>query len=158
MDGELGSVNGLKLPKSLVSLLKSDGWKRPTDTRRLAQILPIQRPEELSFLSLDGMVRETSAMVRLYEKGLGAIYGLTSSRSHDQPPHPELLDVDKAIIIAVNSDEDAIALDYKFDVHTPAVAVSSFGEGDKGSWRQVATDFATFVEAIALDVANERDL
>lgn len=145
------TVNGLRLPARLIELLEEGRWTRPSDVSVLAQMTGAERPEDFTFYSLDGMIRETAGNVDLWKEGYGQIYGLTSSSTPNQLSNPEFLDVDRAVLIAGNWNEEIIALDYRENLDEPKVVCGTWPGGRApGQWKVIATTFNEFGERLGL--------
>jgi hypothetical protein len=144
-------VNGMKLPARLVELMASGRWKRPADVSVLAEMTGAGLPEGFSFDPLEGMIRETSGMHKLPFEGYDYLYGYTSSRDLHAPRDPALLDVDYAVLIAGNHDEEAIALDYRESLDEPKVVCDYWSRDDKGlRWKVIASTFDEFADRLGL--------
>jgi len=146
-------VNNLALPTYLVELIKSGRWKKPENINRLSEMTGVQRPEDFSFLSVDGMERETNGGYFTVEQGIGNIYGIYSSRDTKESLHrADFLDVVNSIIIAVNWDEEVICLDYRENPNEPSVVLSIYPTTSEGSviWKVLAKNFRGFAEKLSL--------
>jgi hypothetical protein len=149
-DGVL-QVNDLTLPEALSALLRQKRWRRPVSVEALRSLSGIQSLEKLEFLSYQRMHAETTALFGLYRDGFGATYGLTYTRAKNAPP--DALDITKMVTLAVNDDEEGIALDYSADATSPAVVSGIwFGEGDDArvAWKKIAPDFETFARQVGI--------
>jgi hypothetical protein len=83
---------------------------------------------------------------------LANIYWLRSSlRMGKEITDTRFLDIDKAIIIALNWDEEAICLDYRSSMDKPRVVASCIDNDRIGQWKVIASDIETFTKAIGLD-------
>ena len=111
----------------------------------------------LIFMNVDWMVRETKHLKELSARPQDArLYGLSSSRRLGRPvAESHRLDVDLAVMIAVNRDEEAIFLDYRAGLKTPAVVLTSWPDDSLTSHRVIASDFAEFARTIGLSVPTE---
>ena len=142
-------VNGLSLPLLLIELIESGRWKRPTDVSVLAEMTGVNRPEEFSFCQMDAIIRETGQFPLLLSEGLGHGYGLTSSNDPSASHNPSFLDVYRAVIIAVNWDEDIICLDYTENLNDPKV-VCNLRLKTYAEWKVIAPTFDAFAERLGL--------
>jgi hypothetical protein len=143
-DGEI-MVHGHKLPPQLVAFINGGMWVRPDELRHVSELSSIQGANDLQFLSLSGMERETTALRRLSSDGLGHTYGLTSQ---DDKLH-EFAPVQSLVVIAVNVDEEMVALLYEdADPYVVATIVSDMSI----RWKRIADTFAEFVRSIGLTV------
>jgi hypothetical protein len=145
-------VNGLNLPATLVQLLREGRWKRPPAVERLATMTGVQRPEDFTFLDLDGMIRETAGGLDIVRRGQGTIYGLVStSDAEASRRHPDFLDVQQSVVLAVNWDEEVICLDYRPNGNEPRVVVSVWsGSQSPPQWKLVAATFDEFARQLGL--------
>lgn len=144
-------VNGLSLPDALVSLIREKQWTRPQDFRMLGEVTGMAHPDQLDFLSVKHMIAETQALIELYRDGFGATYGLTTTGAGDGLSH--MLDVNRAVVLAVNDDEEGMCLDYRVSVEAPQVVSGTWvGEGsdERVVWKTIAPDFETFARKIGL--------
>jgi hypothetical protein len=149
-DGVL-QVNDLTLPEALSALLRQKRWRRPVNVEALRSISGIQNLEKIEFLNYQRMHAETNALFGLYRDGFGATYGLTYTGAENAPP--DALDITKMVTLAVNDDEEGIALDYSANASSPVVVSGTWSEpGDDAHvvWKRIAPDFATFAQQIGL--------
>ncbi|MCI0397174.1 MAG: SMI1/KNR4 family protein [Chloroflexi bacterium] len=147
----LVEVNGLPLPPLLLKLIEQNQWKRPEDTAVLAELTGSERADEFDFLTIESMRRETSGNHHLAnDEKLAHIYALASSKHMEAPMEDStVLDVDYAVIIAMNWDEEAICLDYRTSPDNPRVMMCQWG--DEGArWKVIAPDFTSFVLYLGL--------
>jgi len=56
--------------------MKTGHWQRPSDVGALSAMTEAERPEDFTFYSLGGIIRETDGIVRAWEQGYGHICGL----------------------------------------------------------------------------------
>jgi hypothetical protein len=149
-DGPL-QVNDLTLPEALAALLRQKHWRRPVSVEELRSISGIANLEKIEFLSYQRMHAETNALFGLYRDGFGSTYGLTYTSA--QNALPDALDITKIVTLAVNDDEEGIALDYSASADKPAVVSGTWiGEGDSARvmWKRIAPDFETFARQIGV--------
>src|SRR5688572_29804475 len=117
------TINGLELPDLLMDLMERNQWKRPKNIDALRTLTGMHRPEKLDFLKLRKMGAESEALFNLYRESHGDLYGLV----YDDTA-ADKLDVHRMIVLAVNDDEEGIALDYR---GAPSVIVGAWaGSGD----------------------------
>jgi len=146
-------INGLKLPSLLVEMVEEGRWKRPENIEKLSQLTGATRPMDFNFESFDGMKLETEGARNLAsDEETSAIYNLYSSKEHPSYKKNEgTLDVDLAVLIAVNWDEEAIFLDYRVDRNEPSVMLAYWlTEDGPQSHRLLAEDFASFAAKVGL--------
>jgi hypothetical protein len=146
-------VNKLPLPSYLVELIESGRWKKPDNILVLSEMTGVQRPEGFSFLSIDGMERETNGGYFIVENGQGNIYGIYSSRdSEESLHHADFVDIANSIIIADNWDEEVICLDYRENQNDPSVVLSIYPTTNEGSvqWKMLAKNFREFADRLNL--------
>ena len=148
-------INGLPLPTTLCRLLETRTWRLPEDTAALQMLTGVETPDDFTFLDFDGMARETAAAHSLAADPTTArLYGLKpvagSARLVVDEP---LLDTARAVMIAVNWDEDAICLDYR-ETAAPSVVLSAWNDhAGNATWRRIAVDFDEFARRIGLQGA-----
>lgn len=143
-------VNGLKLPARLVELMETGRWKRPTDVTVLAEMTGVDWPESFFFDDVAGMIRETPTKDKfLYQEGLAPLYGLISSSDPNAPSDPDLLDIDRAVFIAGNPDEDVIVLDYTQNLDEPKVICNTRNHIGL-RWKVIAATFDEFADRLGL--------
>lgn len=152
-------VNGLPLPKLLIDLIETGRWKCPADTSALAELTRVRRADQFSFMDVAWMARETAHLRKLADRPEDArLYGLASSRRLARPVvEQHVLDVDLAVMIAVNWDEEAIFLAYRAGRDTPAVVLGWWPEDFSTSYRIIASDFEEFARIIGLPTAGEAE-
>lgn len=146
-------INNLPLPQHLIDLIAEGRWKTPDDKALLRQVTgnPDLNPTDF-FLRPTAIERENAANILLaQDEAMCRIYGLDSSNRTGKPiTNPEILDVDKAIIICCSYDEDAVCLDYRASMEEPQV-VASTGEGSEPlRWKVIAPNFKHFAEQLGL--------
>ena len=145
-------INGLALPTLLCRLVAAQAWKRPHDDTVFRALVNVEAPEDFTFLDFEGMARETDAArmiaadlatARLY--GLKPLAYAAASHSDDQ-----FLDIAKAVMIAVNWDEDAIFLDYRASSE-PSVVLSTWSDtAANATCLEIAPDFEEFARRAGL--------
>lgn len=145
-------VRGLVLPDLLVELLETGRWRHPGDDV-LREIMPWFE-DPLDFLvDHDQMRRETGALdVLSANEALARLFRLRRGGEHAAPVELPWLDVEAAVLIAVNryaGDDVAIALDYRTGASDPRVVASDLFTDPRGcAWRTVAPAFSAFVAAL----------
>lgn len=147
------AVHGLRLPPGLVRLIETGRWRRPADTTMLRELTGTRR-SEFDFAGPEWMERETAGTRRLAANPQDAkLYSLASSRILGHSiDDPSILDVDLAVLIAINWDEEAIFLDYRPSLDRPAVVVSTWENGGPNIHRRIAEDFDEFAAKIGLEL------
>jgi hypothetical protein len=148
-------INGLKLPSLLVEMVEDGRWKRPENIEKLSQLTGVARPMEFNFESFEGMARETEGARNLAsDEETSAIYNLYSSKEHPSYKKNEgALDVDLAVLIIVNWDEEAVFLDYRPDKNEPSVRLAYWStENNAQNHRLLANNFASFAAKIGLQM------
>ena len=153
-------VNGLVLPELLCRLVEAGTWKRPVEEGPFRQLTKIARPQDFTFLDFDGMARETRAARQLASDLTTArLYGLKALGVSEVPNgHEGLLDIAKAVMIAVNWDEDAIFLDYR-KAAEPSIVLSCWSNASSNAiCREIAPNFGAFAEAIGLPKVQAKTL
>ena len=145
-------INGLLLPQHLITLVSQGLWKRPSNTDALQKLTGCKSCHEFDFLSFESMKRESNPTHLIEDDKLANIYWLRSSlRMGKEITDTRFLDIDKAIIIALNWDEEAICLDYRSSMDKPRVVASCIDNDRIGQWKVIASDIETFTKAIGLD-------
>jgi len=147
-------IYGHKLPDELYALIKDKG----RDDLPFISLATLRRlvPEDVEvygcflggmhFYGVEGIERE-SQPTHLLEDDMARLYAIGSSKRTGKPiTDLHILDVDSALSIAGNHDEEVIALDYRVDPLNPRV-LGSFHPKD---WVLLADTFAEFLEKIEL--------
>lgn len=143
-------IDGLPLPKYLLDLTAQGRWKTPSNPTHLRQITEFPNTD-FEFLSIDQMFRVSKLDHLIDDSNIAQIYGHASSHRAGQPIiDPAILDVDKAIEIAVNLDEQAICLDYRSSSENPRVVFSTLDNNSCFRWKTIADDFKTFADYLNL--------
>ncbi|MCZ7665898.1 MAG: hypothetical protein M5U34_00975 [Chloroflexi bacterium] len=139
-------VNELPLPQLLQELIEKDQWKRPEDIVVLESMTGSKNGKDFTFLDVRGMQLESYPVHLIEDNKLAAIYHLASSKLSGKPIDDDgILDIDKAIFIAVNWSEEAICLDYSLSSSNPRIVTSVINEEDMLSkWKVIAPDFLSF--------------
>gem|GEM_PF-2861852 len=144
-------INNLPLPDSLIELLSSGKWERPIDVNKLKELTKFESPQYLIFLGLASIEGETNSAIELVTEGYGRYYSINSSRATGRSiVNSNTLDVDKALIIAVNQDEEVICLDYRESLEAPIVVVSVYQHGTECEFKVIAETFDEFAIKIGL--------
>ena len=138
----MGHVNGHSLPRALAVLVETGWWSATNDRLRL-NVPPVERDTRLIALDVPGMIAETQALMDVRAQGAGAAFGLVA----DGERLEGLLDISQAIVIAVNHEEQALALDYSLDAAPRVLATADRAEGVR--WIEVAPRVEEFLEAVA---------
>jgi hypothetical protein len=144
-------VNGLILPPLLRELIQAGKWKHPGHDV-IGKVIPYLRIDRVDFL-------ETVEHMRFESTGFLADEPLSSNLFHEVRGSKSLisvdlpwLDVEKTILIAVNSEIGAdvgIALDYRTSEDDPRVVASEW-TSNRCFWREVTPTFSEFVSRIGL--------
>jgi hypothetical protein len=148
-------INGLLLPPYLLELAEQERWQRPADMTALLKLTK-SRDADFRFYGIESLTRDNQWDGFFKEPDtdppITHIFGLaSSSRAGHDITDVKWLDTDKAIMIALNWDEDAICLDYRLDPQNPRVVASYYDEVDAGyRWKIIAPDFQSFAELIGL--------
>ena len=144
-------VNGLQLPALLVELVEDGRWERPIDISVLAEITEAKRPEYFIFDDFDGMIEETDGNIYLWNEGYGDTYSLTSSSDPDTATDSARLNVDLAVLIAGNWNEEVICLDYRESQDQPKVVCGTWPDPQKPCrWKVIAPSFDAFADRLGL--------
>ncbi|HLY25499.1 MAG TPA: hypothetical protein VKQ72_04105 [Aggregatilineales bacterium] len=145
------NVNGLQLPERLLELAKARRWKRPADTRLLAEITGAAKPQDFTFLNLKRIAAETGGMLSLWREGHGNYYSFTTSSDPDRPTDRRLLNIERAVLIAVNWDDEAICLDYGENLDAPKVVCGTWPvDPEPCQWKIISDSFDAFVDQLGL--------
>ena len=159
------TVRGHKLPPLLCHLIEEGKWHP-------LQELP--RKEFYSLLVEEGVPKFPAGMIDvqemnhdglfdLYQEGKTwinsqeeleeqeKIYGMASSKKVGGDIEETFtLDVDNAVCIALNSEEDLVYLDYRLNPDNPRVLVSEWTDGEGLRWHVIAPDFETLARKLGL--------
>jgi len=144
-------IHGYRLPNTLYNLIKNKTLLE-LPLLSVAVLYPlVPRGVKISGGAYDGLrlynidsIKRESQPSHLY-KDLGELYAMSSSIcSGEQISDLHILDVDMALLIAGNYDEEIIALDYRVDSSTPRIL------GFFGYWVLLANSFAEFAEKTGL--------
>lgn len=104
-------------------------------------------------MDVEWMRRETNGLRKIEaDPTYAPIYGLASSaRLGRAISNSRLLDVDLAVMIAVDWDEEAICLDYRGDIEVPSVTLSYWPDDQSNAHhRKIADNFNEFAVEIGL--------
>ena len=145
-------INGLPLPQHLINLISQGLWKCPTDTKALRQLTGSKSSSDFDFLGFEMMKSENKTDRLVEDPKLAKIYGLASSaRSGKEITDTNLLDVDKAVFIALNWDEEAICLDYRSGREKPRIISACLEGRQSANWKIISPDIESFTAAIGLE-------
>ncbi|REE94741.1 hypothetical protein DFJ69_0093 [Thermomonospora umbrina] len=147
-------ARGPVLPGLLIELIAAGQWRHPGDEVVHAIMPWFKDPVDL-LTGLDQIRRESRALDRLADdESTARIFRLARGGSATEPVQLPWLDVDLAILIAVNripGDDVAIALDYRTSNSDPqVVAGDAWSAPHRGDWRTVAPTFSAFAAALNL--------
>ena len=153
MGGDV-SVNGLVLPGQLVELMNTGGWQHPGD-QALRDLMPWFEDPLLFLTSINWMRRETPSLSQFADDPPSAqLFRVTRGSTAESPVDLPWLDVERAVLIAVNrqpGDDVAMALDYRSDPTDPRIVASDFWTNPKQcSWRMVAPTFSHLLDHLGL--------
>lgn len=147
-------IKNHKLPDALLELIEN---KKQDDLPfiSVASVRPLLPPEVqflggffggMRFFDLDGIKRESFEHLLDIEQ-MAKLYAIDSSNLRNKPIMDlHILDIDKALFIAGNHDEETIALDYRLDHLNPRV-LGSFIPRD---WILLAESFSDFLKKLNL--------
>ena len=144
-------IRGLVVPPLLLGLLRDGRWRHPGEAV-LDRAMPWFK-DPLHFLdSVQAMERESNSLDFLTDDEASArLFRQTRGTGPVSRADLPWLDVDKAVLVAVNKhpgDDVAVALDYRTDPMDPRVVASDFWtEPGICSWRQVTSTFSALVGA-----------
>lgn len=145
-------VRGLPLPGLLLELLNGGRWKHPGDAALRALMPWFESPVDF-LIDVDQIRRESRSLDSLTANASTAeIFRQASGRRAPSPVELPWLDIDLAVLIAVNripGDDVALALDYRGDPTDPRLVASDFwAEPHRCSWRVIAPAFTAFAKAL----------
>lgn len=149
-------VRGLVLPALLTSLIDRGLWRHPGDAVLTAFIPWFAEP--LHFLPSAERMAAESVTLDLFADDPPTAFLFRQARGGTAavPVEPPWLDVERAVLIAVNrepGDDVALALDYRGDPGDPRVVGSDFWTDPRRCrWRVVAPTFSAFAAGIGLPV------
>ncbi|MFI5530029.1 hypothetical protein ACIA8O_15945 [Kitasatospora sp. NPDC051853] len=152
------TVRGLALPVLLGALLTQGRWRHPGPAV-MAEVIPWFE-DPLCFLgSAAEMERESRSMDMFADDPSYAFFREARGSALDGPVELPWLDVEQAVLIAVNSrpgDDVALALDYRTDPSDPRVVGSDFWTDPwLCSWRVVAPAFSVFAADLGIGRSTE---
>lgn len=142
------SVRGLKLPRQLVKLMRSNPprWTTPSHSHLLAVVPWLH--ERVSFLESPQQIGwESTTLI-----DCPGPYEYLGSKAEAEKPLP-WLDSEQALIIAIAHEiggGQLVALDYRPDPGGPQVVATDHTQIAAPSWRLVAETFSSFVEMCEL--------
>lgn len=136
-----------------MALIDRGLWAHPGDAV-LAEVIPWFK-SPLDFLpSPESMERESGSMDMLADDPTSAFFREARGSRATTPLELPWLDVEQAVLIAVNrvpGDDAALALDYRTDPSDPRVVGSDFWtDPDLCQWRVVASTFSSFAAGLGL--------
>jgi hypothetical protein len=146
-----GRPNTLKLPSLLKTLIEQNRWRQPSD-ELIASTIPFLR-DPVDFLLTESRMRSESSGFLADDERMGSLFHEYRG-SVSEPRSLPWLDVDKALMIAVNRElgvDIAIALDYRANAIDPSVVATEWvEESSRSFWREVFPSFETFVRHFKL--------
>ena len=143
--GRTMKINNLEIPTTLLELLKKKKWRDSISKSKLAEISNSRYSEEYIFFSLEKMISVTDRyrVICKQSNNDAKIFGLKESKEN-----PYAIDVEKAIIIAGNNEEEAICLYYGNDSLSPQVLESFWPTDGYCQWLKIADNFDHFLEKV----------
>lgn len=146
----MNTINGLPIPRLLLTLIEQDQWRHPGDAV-IREIIPFFR-EPVDFLAnMEEMSQESTGHLEDMEEDL--FYERRSSKDARARALP-WRDLDRSFLIAVNrepGDDIAIALDFRSAVEDPRVIATNWHTGTRGCvWQLVSPAFSDFVRRCGL--------
>jgi len=139
------------LPPFLVELIASGRWKCPEDDQRLRELTDLPDVCDLRFCSVEQMREYTEGLCQdVDDPRAAATFGLASSRRTGRKVALPLLDVDRAVMIALTYSDSILCLDYRDHPDRPAVVVSDWSPPGGAKWQVIAPDIETFAELVGL--------
>lgn len=154
MSGTVWAIRGLPLPAALVALLRDGRWVHP-GRQALHDVMPwfedpLMFPADLRDLQLHNRSLDLVAD----DRSIRDLFRTTRGSRADRPDDLPWLDVDRAVLIAVNEyagDDVCVALDYRTDPADPRVVASDvWTDPPHMAWRVVSPTFTEFVAALRL--------
>ncbi|QKW17646.1 hypothetical protein HUT16_05485 [Kitasatospora sp. NA04385] len=147
------TVRGLALPAQFVSLLAQGRWRHP-GSATIAGVIPWFEDPLVFLGSTAEMERESRSMDMFADDPSYAFFREVRGSALDTPVELPWLDVEQAVLIAVNrmpGDDVALALDYRTDPLDPRVVGSDFWTNPRlCNWRVVAPAFSVFAANLGL--------
>jgi hypothetical protein len=137
------SVNGHVLPHQLVRLTAAGQWGPSCPAADLSR-LPIEDKDDLVFLDVREMIRNTHELRAALARGEGALLALIEGGT----PVPGYLDVNQAVVIAATYGQEALALDYSVGESPRIVATCYRPDGTR--WIEVARSFDDLLDLLKL--------
>lgn len=150
MDQTYITVDELPLPIYLVELIKQNRWGLPVDAARLKKVTNYSGNTEFDFLAPENMIRVNRLVDLIDDPEIAYRFGHASSQKLGHAIIDQtMLDVDLAVIIAMNWDEESICLDYRSDINNPTVVFSQW-TATRTIWQTVAPNIEEFANALGL--------
>lgn len=143
-------VDGLRLPKYLVKLINQNRWPDTVEANRLKKVVGYSGNTAFDFLTPENMIRVNQLPHLFDSPDIAYRFGHASSQKSGQPVTDlTILDIDLAVMIAMNWDEEAICLDYRSDMKDPSVVFSQW-VNDHTVWRTVTANIEDFAQLLDL--------
>ncbi|MEL7222031.1 MAG: hypothetical protein AAGJ93_11980 [Bacteroidota bacterium] len=140
-------INDLLLPETLQRLMDVEKGSKAAIKIDFSDIVDSAYAVELSLLSRNEITATTANYTNISQQEKEAkIYGLYWNEKPNLNRMEELLDMNKALIIALNFDEEAIGLDYRFSSN-PRVVFSDWSNSNC-RWRLISLNFYDFLEKL----------
>lgn len=146
------AVNGLPLPKLLVSLMRAGRWTHPGDDC-LREIIPFLTAPVDFLTSLEAMARESNAHLA-DDPRLSAVFHEVRGCRSAEPVELPWRDVARSFFLAVNrfpGDDVGIALDFRTNESDPRVIANDWDTGRGCMWREVVPTFSRFVQKLGFE-------
>ena len=133
-------IHSVEIPKRIKNLMELDLWKAEDDCQ-----LNIELEKEFNwsdkvslFSNLDK--RDTGLLTTSETEELKHIYGTYRTGDREDINNLDWIDANKAVMIAVNFDEEAICLDYRFSKFKPRIVATYFQTFPRGygRWKEIA--------------------
>ncbi len=148
------SVRGLLLPAALISLLQGGRWIHPGQ-HALHDLMPWFEDPLMFMANLRDVRLQNNALDSIADdRSISDLFRMTRGGRSEQPVDLPWLDVDQAVLIAVNEhagDDVVLALDYRTDSADPRVVASDiWTDSTRYSWRIVRPTFTSLLTALNL--------
>jgi hypothetical protein len=159
------TIRGHKLPLLLCQLIEEGKWHplQELPRKEFYSLLNEAGVRQFPVVMIDVQEMNHDGLVDLYQEGKTwirsqeeleeqeKIYGMASSKKVGTDIEEIFtLDIDNAVCIALNTDEDLVYLDYRLNPDNPRVLASEWIDEEGNKWRVIAPDFETFARKLGL--------
>lgn len=142
-------INNLKLPEILSNLIIQNNWMAPKDLEKFFAKTNFNIKYQVDFFSVNEMKLTAKNFGIASRKIDSDFYKIKSSKLEHREIHEiGYIDIEKAINIIGNFNEEVICLDYRISMDEPRLVCCSFNDTEEMFYRFLSPNLETFLDEI----------